>query len=120
MRKLFAQISVNCEPSNPAALWDKHKTSLSEDILHVSRSRMNKSGSYFINDYSFNLCLQYIEMHLTRYGKSLKSIPGMPLYNENLAYDNTYDGDLIAEELNYDAAALNAEFKQNYPLLNDD
>ena len=33
IRDLFAIIITTCNPSNPLELWNKYKTSLSEDIL---------------------------------------------------------------------------------------
>jgi hypothetical protein len=120
MRKLFAQILINCEPGNPKALWDKHKVSMSEDIFHVLRSKITHNDSSLIDQYAFNLCLQYIDLHLTRYGKSLAHIPSMPKYNVDLVFDNLYAGDLIAEELNYDSSTLSDEFELNLPKLNED
>jgi hypothetical protein len=61
---------------------------MSEDIFHVIKEKIVYNDETLINDFAYNFCLQYIDLHCTRYGKSLDKIPGMPQYNTDLIFEN--------------------------------
>lgn len=65
LRTLFAIILTSCSPSDPMALWNNHKESLSEDILIQRRKRLCNHSIEYSNEI-FNKSLILIE-HETMY-----------------------------------------------------
>ena len=58
LRNIFAIIITTCFPSNPKALWERHKNDLAEDYLFRAR-QIDSEATY--NDDIYNLALITIE-----------------------------------------------------------
>ncbi|XP_074267323.1 uncharacterized protein LOC141590651 [Silene latifolia] len=64
LRHLFVTLLIFCQPKDPASLWDKYYTSLSEDY-----SREYPCDTYTVRV----LTVRKLEQHLEAMGKSLRS-----------------------------------------------
>lgn len=116
MRLLFAIILTTCAPSDPTALWDKHRDSLSDDyLLQMRRSANNPDLQP--SDIIYNKALIDIE------DKCL-SIINKPLKQLGLTSPPRDDVDIadtvIVRETNYDQNELLQFVETNEPLLVDD
>ena len=76
LRQLFVTIFMFNEPSDPLALWNKHKVPLSEDYLFKARVL---APNLVLNEYFTNKALRDIQYRLEQQGKSLSDFPGMPV-----------------------------------------
>ena len=76
LSQLFVTILLFNEPSDPLALWNKHKVPLSEDYLFKARVL---APNLELNEYLTNKALRDIQYRLEQQGKSLSDFPGMPL-----------------------------------------
>ncbi|XP_060810039.1 ATP-dependent DNA helicase pif1-like [Amyelois transitella] len=107
IRELFAILICTCGLSNPLLLWDKYKSTLSEDILH----RFERMGQVN-NDLCFNEALRHIEDKIiTISGKKLSDF-SMPTPERR----GELSTDLI-KELSYDIALLDAQVSETEPRL---
>ena len=70
IRELFAVILTACEPSNPLLLWENHKESMAEDIVHRVRLA-NPDGHIDFNETIFNEALIAIEDHVLEINSKL-------------------------------------------------
>ena len=96
LRQLFVTILSFNEPSDPLALWNKHKVPLSEDCLFKARVL---APNLELNEYLANKALRDIQYRLEQQGKSLSDFLGMPL--PSLA-KNPYDQpSIIRYEMDY-------------------
>ena len=77
LRQLFVTIFLFNEPSDPLALWNKHKVSLSEDYLFKAKIL---TPNLELNEYLTNKALRDIQYRLEQQGKLLSDFPGMPFH----------------------------------------
>ena len=86
LRLLFAMILTQGNPSNPGALWQKHKKDLSQDILYNQRIKFN-NPILPLNEDMLTLSLYFLNEILNTYNKSLRDFHGLPMlplnYNPN-------------------------------------
>ena len=93
LRLLFAMILTQGNPSNPGALWQKHKKDLSQDILYNQRIKFN-NPILPLNEDMLTLSLYFLNEILNTYNKSLRDFHGLPMlplnYNPNsiILHDN--------------------------------
>ncbi|CAN1127848.1 hypothetical protein LINPERPRIM_LOCUS29866 [Linum perenne] len=97
-------------------LWNKNWHLLSEDIQFLRRRELKSPHLELSSDDIQNLCLVEIEKLLRTSGKKLSDFPGLPIPATNSLYllSNT----LLADELQYDSAALAAAFELQVRKLN--
>ena len=50
LRSLFVVIITWCEPSNPLDIYDHHKESIAEDVLHQQRTQLGNNELSFNDD----------------------------------------------------------------------
>ena len=116
LRSLFAVILTWCEPSNPLNIYDHHKESMAEDILHQQRIQLGNNDLSF-NDDIFNLALNDLQDRVLSMG-------GRELSEYGLPHPQTVDNDRFARvycrEIDYDQAEQQAFVEQNVPLLTAD
>jgi PIF1-like helicase/DNA helicase Pif1-like protein len=101
LRQLFVTILTECEPSNPAALWEQHRRSLSDDCAHQLRARRLRAEPTEQDE--FNLALQLIEMDFDNRGKPWP--PELPRPTERFDLNDGRPR-MVAEELEYDAVEM--------------
>lgn len=117
IRTLFVIIIATCHPSNPTALWEKHKDEMVDDIFHRVRTT-NLNFDLESNDEMRNEALVLIEDMCG----SLLSTLGMPApnrsmhaaFNLELQREKNYDRDEQAERVRKNVPLLNAEQKNVY------
>lgn len=118
IRKLFVTIIINCHPSNIKKLWEEHKSSMCEDILHQERKRLN-DPNLKPNENIFNLTLYLIANIFKQYDKSISDFEGFPDVDFSLL--NTFDQiNNYSEEENYDVDKLKEKLALNINKLNQD
>lgn len=98
LRQLFVTILTECEPSNPAALWERHRRSLSDDCARQLRARRIRAEPTEQDE--FNFALQLIEMDFDNRGKPWP--PELPRPTERFDLNDGRPR-MVAEELDYDA-----------------
>lgn len=116
IRTLFAIILTTCAPSDPKSLWEKHKESLSEDVIRQAR-RANPDMKIQFTEEIFNEALILLE-------DSCVSINNKPLCQLGLPapirdMNNILDRDLLREK-QYDVIRLKAYVEAQKKLLNED
>ena len=118
LRSLFALIISTCSPSNPLLLWENHKESLAEDILHQAQHQ-NPGIPMIFNEGIFNECLIRIEDKVvTMVGKSLQQLQvGLPLPQRQEANQLSRE---ILRETSYDVGQLAEEVATAVPQLSPD
>ena len=116
LRSLFAVILTWRESSNPLNIYDHHKESMAEDILHQQRIQLGNNDLNF-NDDIFNLALNDLQDRVLSMG-------GRELSEYGLPHPQTVDNDRFARvyrrEIDYDQAEQQAFVEQNVPLLTAD
>ena len=115
LRQLFVTILLFNEPSDPLALWNKHKVSLSEDYLfEASVLVLNLE----LNEYLTNKVLRNIQYRLEQQGKSLSDFPGTPL--PSLAMSPYDQPSIIRYEMDYNVTEQLTIAEENIRGLNPD
>ena len=109
LRELFVNILLCNEPTDPLALWNKHKESLAEDFLFRAR--------IFSPQVELNTALLDLENRLETVGKSLSDFPDMPVPNKNSSYEQPR---VIQDELDYSVSDQVTITEKNISLLNTD
>ncbi|XP_036339810.1 uncharacterized protein LOC118749148 [Rhagoletis pomonella] len=113
IRLLFAIVLTTCFPGRADALWDKHKDSMTDDILHRIRTRCNDLTITF-SDAMYNEALIAIE-------DLCVVIANLPLSQFGMRSPNRSGSDLINVEMNreleYNTAEMAAIVTRNVPLL---
>ncbi|XP_054163800.1 ATP-dependent DNA helicase pif1-like [Oppia nitens] len=119
IRELFATILVFCQPSNPKNLWEKYKTSMTEDYVRDEQRRHGEDYDITeqINNIFVNNALKDIQSHLEANSKSLSDFPEMPTVNNNLINGTSR---LILDEIEDNPELLRPEVETNEELLNED
>ncbi|RYE17175.1 MAG: hypothetical protein EOP45_16265 [Sphingobacteriaceae bacterium] len=116
IRNLFAIILTTCAPSNPKDLWDKHKESMTEDILAKAR-RMNNNLTLEYNEIMFNECLILLEDKCIEINNKELSQLGLSAPNRDMT--NIYNKDLL-REMQYDTQELKRYVEVHKKLLNNE
>ncbi|CAN1777182.1 hypothetical protein LINPERHAP1_LOCUS13946 [Linum perenne] len=116
MRKLFVTMLLYCQVSDVKSLWEKNWTLLSDDILFSRRQELRLPNLELSIEETKILCLLQLQNILRGFGKTLADIQGFPAppVDSTLHLSNS----LLAEEMNYDCAALQAQFQSDFMKLN--
>ena len=123
-RTLIAVIPSYCEPFNPQALWDRHKDSMSEDILNTLR-RENPDITLNYTDAIYNHALIKLEKTvLWMCGKPLSEIgttaplrQDAPIMSREIFREFSYDTHQMRQFLQEHEPLLNAEQRRIYDAL---
>jgi hypothetical protein len=116
LRDLFAIMLASCGLSNPAVLWNAHRDSMTEDILHRARVQ-NPELAIHHSEALYNQTLILLEDKVQLLtGKSLSEY-GLPEPNRGFAEIINKD---ILWETSYNVAHLEEYVKRNEPLLTAD
>ena len=118
LRSLFAILITCCSPSNPRNLWETHRESMTEDILHQSR-RDHSDLNLTFSDAMFNQALILIEDKvLSMVSKTLEQLNlGLPLPQR--IESNQLSREVLRETA-YDAVQLAEDVAKIVPLLSRD
>ncbi|XP_058817140.1 uncharacterized protein LOC131680442 [Topomyia yanbarensis] len=114
IRVLFAIILKTCAPSDPNTLWETHRESLSEDILHEAR-RIYPDAQY--TDDIFNQALILLEDKCISINNKLLFQLGLPVPVRGR--NDIQDRDVLRER-QYDVQQLRAFVENQKGLLTDD
>nr|XP_046472567.1 uncharacterized protein LOC124214346 [Neodiprion pinetum] len=116
IRLLFAIVLTTCFPTRAETLWDNHKDSMTDDILHQHRTRCNDPTIVF-SDAMYNEALIAIE-------DLCITIANLPLSHFGMHSPNRNASDLMNTELNrelqYNTAEMAAIVARNVPLMNEE
>ena len=115
LRQLFVTILLFNLSSDPLALWNKHKVSLSEDYLFKARILAPNLES---NECLTNKALSDIQYRLEQQGKSLSDFPGMPV--PSLAKSPYDQSSIIRYEMEYDVTKQLTIAEESTRRLNPD
>lgn len=111
LRSLFATMLISNSLSRPEFVWQKTWQYLADEILYNQRIALKSPGLSLINnDQVKNLTLFEIEKILLRNNSSLKKFTTMPYPDDDFV--ESPNNRLITEELDYDIANLQNEFRQ--------
>ncbi|XP_063909824.1 uncharacterized protein LOC135127310 [Zophobas morio] len=116
IRTLFAIIFTTCAPSDPKGLWEKHKESMSEDIL--LRARRNNPGlDVQYSEDIFNEAL--ISLEDVCMSINNKILDHLGLFSPERDRNNVIDRDVLREK-QYDVDALQVYVETQKRLLTND
>ena len=115
LRTLFVIMLQNCNLSSPKTLWENHKQSLSEDILH-NRRHQNPNIPVEFNDEIFNEALILLEDRLILLGGSNLKQHGLPVPDRKR---QTTPSEIL-RETSYNTDELNTFVEENNPKLTND
>ncbi|XP_024636211.2 uncharacterized protein [Medicago truncatula] len=111
MRRLFVQLLVSNQFSQPEVVWNKTWQNLSDDMLHRQRRAMRVPDLVLDDDQLKSYTLAEIERLLHSHGKSLKEdYPTMPRTDISLIHESR--NRLIYDEMNYNQNMLEIEHNQ--------
>ncbi|XP_059149801.1 uncharacterized protein LOC131936752 [Physella acuta] len=110
LRHLFCLLLTSCSMSNPLNLWEKYKTSMSEDFQIRRQTTFNVDLNS--NQESFNQTLCALEEHIASINGKLLREYGLPSPDRDLAACSE-----IVRETNYNVAELAEYVSINEPLL---
>ncbi|XP_063924468.1 uncharacterized protein LOC135138427 [Zophobas morio] len=106
IRTLFVIILTTCAPSDPKGLWEKHKESMSEDIL--LRARRNNPGlDVQYSEYIFNEALISVEDVCMSINN--KILDQLGLFSPERDRNDVIDRDVLREK-QYDVDALQVAY----------
>ncbi|XP_044586007.1 uncharacterized protein LOC123266044 [Cotesia glomerata] len=113
---LFAIVLTTCFPARAEILWDNHKDSMTDDILHQHRTRCNDLAITFSDD-MYNEALIAIEDFCI-------IIANLPLSHFGMNSPNRGATDLMNTEMNremqYNTVEMAAIVTRNVPLMNEE
>ena len=116
IRLLFAIVLTTCVPAPAETLWDNHKDSMTDDILHQHRTRCNDLTIVF-SDAMYNEALIAVE-------DLCIIIANLPLSHFGMHSPNRNASDLINTELNrelqHNIVEIAAIVARNVPLMNEE
>ncbi|XP_063922978.1 uncharacterized protein LOC135137287 [Zophobas morio] len=116
IRTLFAIILTTCAPSDPKGLWEKHKESMSEDIL--LRARRNNPGlDVQYSEVIFNEAL--ISLEDVCMSINNKILNQLGLFSPERDRNDVIDRDVLREK-QYDVDALQAEMVDFFFLMHQE
>jgi len=116
IRRLFAIILTQCNPSNPLSLWERFKEALSEDILNRVR-RENPNEVIEFSPEIFNQALIILEDKCKTMSSKLLEQVGLPAPIRNQEERLNMD---YLREINYNVEELRGFVAAHVPLLNQD
>ncbi len=103
--------------SNPKAIWEKHKNSLSEDFYNTAR-RNNPNMQVSYTDTMYNMALLDLEKRVINMGGSdLKNLP-QPSHTDD-DEQNSLEREYL-NEMNYDTEQLGAYVASNEEKLTNE
>jgi hypothetical protein len=113
---LFATILFHCNPTSPGVLWVKYRHHICDDLL-VKLNGIFPNRNFSLDEvYDYGLHL--INHILSKWGKSLTEIPGMPPIVGNCgAVDE--GNRLLHEQLDYNREELDARVAENVAKFNN-
>jgi ATP-dependent DNA helicase PIF1 len=109
LRNLFSMMLQICAISNPLELWNKHRESMSEDILFQERNR-NSNFNMTFNDLIFNKALILIEDKIINLGGADLKTFGLPTPHRE---DNSHLPNEVINERNYNLSELSQFIELN-------
>ncbi|VVC35537.1 P-loop containing nucleoside triphosphate hydrolase,DNA helicase Pif1-like [Cinara cedri] len=116
IRLLFAIVLTTCFPARAQILWDNHKDSMTDDILHQHRTRCHDLTITF-SDAMYNEALIAIE-------DLCIVIANLPLSHFGMNSPNRTESDLMNTEMNrelqYSTVEIAAIVARNVPLMNEE
>ncbi|XP_044575237.1 uncharacterized protein LOC123259041 [Cotesia glomerata] len=116
IRLLFAIVLTTCFPARAQILWENHKDSMTDDILHQHRIRCHDLTITF-SDEMYNEALITIE-------DLCIVIANLPLSNFGMNSPNRTASDLMNTEMNrelqYSTVEIAAIVARNVPLMNEE
>ncbi|GBP54192.1 hypothetical protein EVAR_43217_1 [Eumeta japonica] len=116
IRLLFAIVLTTCFPARAQILWENHKDSMTDDILHQHRIRCHDLTITF-SDEMYNEALIAIE-------DLCIVIANLPLSNFGMNSPNRTASDLMNTEMNrelqYSTVEMAAIVARNVPLMNEE
>lgn len=120
LRNFFAILLINCNPSNPAALWICFRDHLAEDFLLTFRQNIDETASYSEAIYNQAVCA--IEDKLLLLGGRSADHYGMPKADHHTTnrlsreyYQETnYDTEQLSTKANDQLQQLTADQKEVY------
>ncbi|XP_055932759.1 uncharacterized protein LOC129962790 [Argiope bruennichi] len=116
IRLLFAIVLTTCFPARAQILWENHKDSMTDDILHQDRIRCHDLTITF-SDEMYNEALIAIE-------DLCIVIANLPLSNFGMNSPNRTASDLMhtemKRELQYSTVEMAAIVARNVPLMNEE
>ncbi|GFU30357.1 uncharacterized protein TNCV_2205211 [Trichonephila clavipes] len=116
IRRLFAIVLTTCFPARAQILWEIHKDSMTDDILHQHRIRCHDPTITF-SDEMYNEALIAIE-------DLCIVIANLPLSNFGMNSPNRTASDLMNTEMNrelqYSTVEMAAIVARNVPLMNEE
>ncbi|XP_021979692.1 uncharacterized protein LOC110875797 [Helianthus annuus] len=116
LRELFVTMLLFCEVNSLGQLWEKHRETLSDDILYKKRKHFMFPRLQLSNEQRKNYCLVELDELLEKNGKSLHDFADMPQADTSLL--NAMDNRLIREELSYNTKIMADKHQQLYASLN--
>jgi hypothetical protein len=116
IRLLFAIVLTTCFPARAETLWNNHRDSMSDDILHQHRIRCNDLTIPF-SDAIYNEALIDIEDHCITMANLPLSHFGMPSPNRSVTDLMNTD---MNRELQYNTVEMAAIVNRNVPLMNEE
>jgi len=116
LRKLFATILFQCNPTTPAVLWDKHRNHICDDLRHKLTQKFPNRD--FSEDQVYDYGLHLINHILRGWGSSLADIPGMPPIVGDWGIVDEGNR-LLNEQLDYNQDELAATVAENIAKFND-
>jgi len=96
LRRLFATILLFCEPTCPERLWEKHRVTLTDNILACARREADDPALEMGEEELQNRALYHLQSILQHHSKDLSDFPHMPLPTGSLLYP--YNNRRIREE----------------------
>lgn len=112
LRSLFVMILLNCEPSSPLDLWNKHKTRLSDDCIYTLQTHYQglalpddtQAKQAIAEDFCLHLIQIRLEENNSSSTKDISLINGFGLpgvQHDYEQYHNDGRNRLLREELSY-------------------
>lgn len=123
-RTLFAIILTTCAPSDPIGLWEKHKESLSEDILRDVR-RANSNNKIQFSPEIFNEALKMIEdkcieinnKPLTQFGFSAPRRDSENILDKDWKRETEYNAEQLRDYVEKRESTLTKDQQHAYDLI---
>jgi hypothetical protein len=112
LRELFVVLMVYCNPQNSAALWERFKYDLSEDIHHRLSTTSIKGDIVDLVEEAHNMALKLINEKLQQQGKTTSDF-GLPVPRQNVL------NRLILEQLEYSREECLEKALHSEQLMND-
>lgn len=123
-RTLFAIILTTCAPSDPIGLWEKHKESLSEDILREVRIANSNNNIQFSPEI-FNEALKMIEdkcieinnKPLTEFGFSAPTREREDIFDKDWKRETEYNAEQLRTYVEEKESTLTNDQRHAYDLI---